>query len=117
MRRRELLIHLSLCGALAAVGPTFAAHAAMGSWFIFLEAGRKTPDDKSLVEAMQRGHVGNFKRLRKLGRVFGNRSTEHGFSRPRTYLADQYPLVVGGQLLDRRLHPAGFRLVQATCRS
>jgi len=78
MRRRELLIHLNLCGALAAVGPTFAAEAAMGSWFIFLEAGRKTPDDKSLVEAMQRGHVGNFKRLRKLGRVFGNRSTEQG---------------------------------------
>ncbi len=69
MRRRELLIHLSLCGALAAVGPTFAAEAAMATWFIFLEAGRKTPDDKSLVVAMQRGHIGNFKRLFKLGRL------------------------------------------------
>lgn len=69
MRRRELLIHLSLCGTLAAVCPSFAAESAMTTWFVFLEAGRKTPDDKSLVEAMQHGHIANFKRLFKLGRL------------------------------------------------
>lgn len=33
------------------------------TWFIFLETGRKTPDDKEAVMAMQRGHIDNFKRL------------------------------------------------------
>jgi uncharacterized protein YciI len=32
-------------------------------WFIFLEAGEKTPDDKEKVAQMQRGHIENFKRL------------------------------------------------------
>lgn len=32
-------------------------------WFIFLETGKKTPDDKALVAQMQRGHIDNFKRL------------------------------------------------------
>jgi uncharacterized protein YciI len=32
-------------------------------WFIFLESGKKTPDDKAAVEKMQRGHIDNFKRL------------------------------------------------------
>ena len=31
--------------------------------FIFLEIGKKTPDDKALVGQMQRGHIDNFKRL------------------------------------------------------
>jgi len=33
------------------------------TWFIFLETGKKTPDDKEAVMAMQRGHIENFKRL------------------------------------------------------
>jgi uncharacterized protein YciI len=32
-------------------------------WFIFLESGKKTPDDKEAVAKMQRGHIDNFKRL------------------------------------------------------
>ena len=32
-------------------------------WFIFLETGKKTPDDKARVAEMQRGHLENFKRL------------------------------------------------------
>jgi uncharacterized protein YciI len=32
-------------------------------WFIFLETGKKTPDDKVRVAEMQRGHLENFKRL------------------------------------------------------
>ena len=32
-------------------------------WFIFLESGKKTPNDKELVTKMQRGHIKNFERL------------------------------------------------------
>jgi uncharacterized protein YciI len=32
-------------------------------WFVFLESGKKTPDDKEAVAKMQRGHLDNFKRL------------------------------------------------------
>ena len=32
-------------------------------WFIFLETGKKTPNDKELVTKMQRGHIKNFERL------------------------------------------------------
>jgi hypothetical protein len=45
--------------------------------------------------------------------VFGKRSTEQEFARGTCGLADQFPLVDGGQFLDRRLHLPGFRLVQA----
>src|ERR1700687_248028 len=45
--------------------------------------------------------------------VLNNRSTEQDFPYLSTGLADQFPLVNGGQFLDRRLHPASFRLVQA----
>lgn len=40
-------------------------------WFIFLETGRATPDDREAVAAMQRGHIDNFKRLFAAGRLFG----------------------------------------------
>ena len=33
------------------------------TWFIFLETGKKTPDDKQAVQKMQMGHIQNFKRL------------------------------------------------------
>ncbi len=33
------------------------------TWFIFLETGKPTPDDKDAVTKMQRGHIDNFKRL------------------------------------------------------
>lgn len=33
------------------------------TWFIFLETGKKTPDDKEAVQKMQTGHIQNFKRL------------------------------------------------------
>ncbi len=39
-------------------------------WFIFLETGRKTPDDREAVLAMQRGHIDNFKRLFAAGQLF-----------------------------------------------
>ncbi len=34
-----------------------------GFWFIFLETGKKAPDDKTLIGKMQLGHIENFKRL------------------------------------------------------
>jgi uncharacterized protein YciI len=33
------------------------------TWFIFLETGKPTPDDKEAVAKMQTGHIQNFKRL------------------------------------------------------
>ena len=68
MLRRELpaacaaLAALSGCAALPPAGPR--------DWFIFLESGRKTPDDRAAVAAMQRGHIDNFKRLFAEGRLF-----------------------------------------------
>ena len=69
MRRRELSIHLAACSLAAAGLPARAAESAPQTWFIFLESGRKTPDDKAAVMAMQRGHIDNFKRLFALGRL------------------------------------------------
>ena len=37
--------------------------AGAGEWFVFLESGKQTPDDKEAVAKMQRGHIDNFKRL------------------------------------------------------
>lgn len=43
--------------------------AADTTFFIFLETGRPTPDDKAAVQAMQRGHLDNFKRLFAEGKL------------------------------------------------
>ncbi|WP_067066467.1 YciI family protein [Roseateles chitosanitabidus] len=40
-----------------------SSFAADTTFFIFLETGRPVPEDKAAVEAMQRGHLDNFKRL------------------------------------------------------
>jgi hypothetical protein len=48
----------------------------------------------------------------RANRVFSNQSTEQEFPRGSAGLADQFPLVDGGQFLDRRFHPAGFRLIR-----
>jgi hypothetical protein len=45
--------------------------------------------------------------------AFVKRSTEEDFSGGSISLAHQFPLIDSGQFLDRRLHSAGFRLVQA----
>ena len=39
-------------------------------YFIFLETGRPTPDDKAAVQKMQQGHLDNFVRLHAEGRLF-----------------------------------------------
>lgn len=44
---------------------------APGTWFIFLERGRPTPPDPPRVQAMQTGHIENFKRLFALGQLTG----------------------------------------------
>ncbi|MBK6471932.1 MAG: hypothetical protein IPF94_14760 [Betaproteobacteria bacterium] len=68
MLRRHLP---AACAALAALaGCATPPPAVPRDWFIFLETGRKTPDDRAAVAAMQRGHIDNFKRLFAEGRLF-----------------------------------------------
>lgn len=68
MRRRHLP---AACAALAGLaGCAAPPPPAPRDWFIFLETGRKTPDDRAAVMAMQRGHIDNFKRLFAEGRLF-----------------------------------------------
>ena len=69
MRRRQLPLSL-LLPCLLAGGGARAAEPPSDHWFIFLETGKKTPDDKEAVAAMQRGHIDNFKRLFALKRLF-----------------------------------------------
>lgn len=73
MRRRQLSIALGvplLAGALSALGGCAApATDGPGLWFIFLETGRPTPDDRDAVMMMQRGHIDNFKRLFAEGKL------------------------------------------------
>jgi uncharacterized protein YciI len=40
------------------------------TWFIFLETGKKTPDDKEAVAKMQKGHLENFGRLHGEKKLF-----------------------------------------------
>lgn len=40
------------------------------TWFIFLETGKKTPDDKEAVAKMQRGHIANFGKLHGEKKLF-----------------------------------------------
>lgn len=72
MRRRQLNITLGaplLAGLGSLVGCATPAPEASVLWFIFLETGRATPDDREAVMAMQRGHIDNFKRLFAEGKL------------------------------------------------
>ena len=40
------------------------------TWFIFLETGKKTPDDKEAVMKMQLGHIANFGKLHAEKKLF-----------------------------------------------
>jgi uncharacterized protein YciI len=48
---------------LPAAAPAQTTPDARATWFIFLETGAKTSDDKELVARMQRGHIANFQKL------------------------------------------------------
>lgn len=69
MRRRQLIatslaLPLMLKARAAEPGGT-------GDWyFIFLETGKPTPDDKAAVQKMQQGHLDNFVRLHAEGKLF-----------------------------------------------
>lgn len=70
MYRREMT---AACAVLLAAGLTGCATPPpqpADLWFVFLESGRKTPDDRAAVAAMQRGHIDNFKRLFAAGQLF-----------------------------------------------
>ena len=68
---RLLLAHLLLLPVLpnTAIAATDAPPDTGDHWFVFLETGRATPDDPPAVQAMQRGHIDNFKRLFALGQL------------------------------------------------
>lgn len=73
-RRRTLLAALlapplAACSGIAPSTPTSVAAPAR-DWFIFLETGLPTPDDRDAVIKMQRGHIDNFKRLFGEGKLF-----------------------------------------------
>jgi uncharacterized protein YciI len=61
MDRRHFTAAMSASLLAAALGDAKAEERPL--WFVFLETGRKTPDDKDAVARMQRGHIDNFKRL------------------------------------------------------
>lgn len=73
--------HFAAAAAAAFVPLVHAADAPL--WFIFLEKGKPTPDDKERVTAMQRGHIDNFKRLFAAGKLFsaGPLADPSGFKR------------------------------------
>lgn len=59
---------LALCLACAMPLASFSSFAQSAEslkplWFVFLETGKKVPDDKQAVAAMQRKHIDNFKTL------------------------------------------------------
>lgn len=64
MNACRLLVSICLLALAACMqAPEKKAATPENVWFIFLETGKRTPDDKALVEQMQRGHIDNFKRL------------------------------------------------------
>ena len=63
MTQRTLATFMLALGLATLAGCATPPGAAPRDWFIFLETGRKTPDDRAAVVAMQRGHIDNFKRL------------------------------------------------------
>ncbi|WIT13031.1 hypothetical protein PFX98_05345 [Paucibacter sediminis] len=65
MQRRSLLLAPAFLS-----WPAAQAQATRQDWFIFFETGKPTPPDKAAVEAMQRGHIENFKRLFAEGKLF-----------------------------------------------
>jgi uncharacterized protein YciI len=67
MKRWELIVTSALLalllGGCAQTQQPPTSVVSEGFWFIFLERGRATPNDKEAVAAMQRGHIANFERL------------------------------------------------------
>lgn len=77
MRRRTIVLGAPLAPLAPLVAPALLLRPALAraaadpgdSWFVFLETGRPTPDDPPAVQAMQRGHIDNFRRLFAAGRL------------------------------------------------
>lgn len=69
---RRLLLALSILLIPAAFLPALAQEAVdtRPTWFIFLETGKKTPDDKEAVGRMQKGHIENFVKLHGEKKLF-----------------------------------------------
>lgn len=67
--QRRLAITMTALPLIGMLGCASLAPADPDLWFVFLETGRKTPDDEAAVMAMQRGHIANFKRLFAEGKL------------------------------------------------
>lgn len=68
IRRMMLLLCALLLASCASVPERTGAtlnptQSADSFWFVFMESGKKTPDDKEAVAKMQLGHIQNFKKL------------------------------------------------------
>ncbi len=63
MRLTRVTLPILALAILAALSVAQEAADKRPTWFIFLETGKKTPDDKAAVQKMQAGHIENFKRL------------------------------------------------------
>ncbi len=72
MRRIPLAVALALFSLFPVSRPALAQDAVdtRPTWFIFLETGKKTPDDKEAVAKMQKGHIENFVRLHGEKKLF-----------------------------------------------
>jgi len=70
--KRPLTLTLVLLGLALApnISPAQETPDARATWFIFLETGKKTPDDKEAVMKMQKGHVANFGKLHGEKKLF-----------------------------------------------
>lgn len=70
MRHFPAALAILLAAALSL--PTLAQEAVdtRPTWFIFLETGKKTPDDKEAVARMQKGHIENFVKLHGEKKLF-----------------------------------------------
>lgn len=68
----SLTLALTLLGLTVATRPAPALDApdTRATWFIFLETGKKTPDDKEAVLKMQKGHIANFEKLHGEKKLF-----------------------------------------------
>lgn len=95
---------ISLCLALFAACAHTPESTTMKSdnfWFIFLESGKKTPDDKALVGQMQRGHIDNFKRLFGEQKLFAAGPLQDTFAQYPAGKAGGTNVLVWGQWLSK----------------
>jgi uncharacterized protein YciI len=142
MRRRHLLATPAVLWLAGCAAPPAAPADTRRDWFIFLETGRPTPkgtpEAQASVQAMQRGHIDNFKRLHGEKKLFaaGPLRDPSGFQRgmvvvkantrdellsyfqPDEYVRDGYmtvnaaPAIARRRLISEGIDPNGIEEVR-----